>query len=179
MRNFTLFAVFLFIPLTAWAGPKDFKTGPTLEHFGPHASVDWATPLSEGTTFKIAFDAAKVSDEGGLNRTLESAARFINMHVAAGLSPDDIDIAVIVHGGAATDLLRPTAFVKRRGGETNPNAPLIKALSDQGVRLILCGQTARYRDIAADELLPEIELSLSAMTAHAQLQQDGYTLNPF
>jgi len=29
------------------------------------------------------------------------------------------------------------------------------------------------------DLLPNVEMALSAMTAHALLQQDGYTLNPF
>ncbi|HBH44411.1 MAG TPA: hypothetical protein DDY28_08390, partial [Hyphomonas atlantica] len=43
----------------------------------------------------------------------------------------------------------------------------------------LCGQTAAYRDVTKADLLPGVEMSLSAMTAHAQLQQDGYTLNPF
>jgi len=28
-------------------------------------------------------------------------------------------------------------------------------------------------------LLPGVEMALSAMTAHAILQQEGYTLNPF
>jgi intracellular sulfur oxidation DsrE/DsrF family protein len=56
---------------------------------------------------------------------------------------------------------------------------LIGALTDAGVRIILCGQTAAYRDISKDDLLPNVELALSAMTAHAQLQQSGYTLNPF
>jgi hypothetical protein len=36
-----------------------------------------------------------------------------------------------------------------------------------------------YYDIGKDDLLPKVELSLSAMTTHAQLQSQGYTLNPF
>ncbi|HCE21170.1 MAG TPA: hypothetical protein DF282_01490, partial [Hyphomonas sp.] len=47
------------------------------------------------------------------------------------------------------------------------------------VRIILCGQTAAYRDIEKSDLLPGVEIALSAMTAHAKLQQDGYSLNPF
>jgi len=52
-------------------------------------------------------------------------------------------------------------------------------LTDKGVRVILCGQTAAYYDISNDDLLPGVEMALSAMTAHALLQQEGYTLNPF
>ena len=50
---------------------------------------------------------------------------------------------------------------------------------DQGVRVIVCGQSAAYYDVENDALLPGVEMALSAMTAHAVLQQQGYALNPF
>jgi hypothetical protein len=34
-------------------------------------------------------------------------------------------------------------------------------------------------DVATDDLLPGVEMALSAMTAHALLQNSGFTLNPF
>lgn len=179
MRAFSLIATLLLLPFTALAGPADFKTGPTIEEFGPNAAVPDGVALPSDSHFKVAFDAAKASEGDALNRTLESAARFINMHGAAGVQPDNIDVAVIVHGGAAFDLLTPDAFARNRDGAANPNVGLINALTEAGVQIILCGQTAAYRDISKDDLLPGVELALSAMTAHAQLQQDGYTLNPF
>jgi intracellular sulfur oxidation DsrE/DsrF family protein len=47
------------------------------------------------------------------------------------------------------------------------------------VKIIVCGQTAAYYGVKTDELLPGVQMALSAMTAHALLQQQGYTLNPF
>jgi intracellular sulfur oxidation DsrE/DsrF family protein len=47
------------------------------------------------------------------------------------------------------------------------------------VQLLVCGQSAAYCDVKSDDLLPGVEMALSAMTAHALLQQQGYTLNPF
>jgi intracellular sulfur oxidation DsrE/DsrF family protein len=173
----TLLAVSL--PTLAFAGPADFKTGPIIEGFGPVAAVTEAQVLPENAHFKIAFDTAKGSEGDVLNRTLESAARFINMHGAAGVAPDKINVAVVIHGGAAFDLLTTDGHKARRDGADNPNVALFDALTDAGVRIILCGQTAAYRDITKDSLLPNVELALSAMTAHAQLQQGGYTLNPF
>ena len=64
-------------------------------------------------------------------------------------------------------------------GTSNTNTALIKALTDKGVRVILCGQSAAFHGIKNDDLLPSVEMALSAMTAHALLQQEGYTLNPF
>lgn len=179
MRFFPILAVGLLASSAALAGPADFKTGPVIEGFGPAAKVPEAQSLPKGAEFRIAFDAAKAAEAGKLNRTLESAARFLNMHGAAGVDPKRIDLAVIVHGPAAFDLLTDAAYATRHEGAGNASAPLIAALQEKNVRIILCGQTAAYRDIAKSDLLPGVELSLSAMTAHAQLQQDGYTLNPF
>lgn len=179
MRQPLAFLAICLLPSVAFAGPDNFKTGPVFEAFGPVATVAGAQALLASSEFKISFDAAKASESEALNRTLESAARFINMHAAAGVDPANIDVAVVVHGGAAFDLLKAEPFAARRDGAENPNAALIDALTNHGVRIILCGQTAAYRDISVDDLLPGVEMALSAMTAHAQLQQVGYTLNPF
>ena len=45
--------------------------------------------------------------------------------------------------------------------------------------IILGGQSAAYYEIGVEDLLPGVDMALSAMTAHALLQQDGFTLNPF
>ncbi|QOW23003.1 DsrE family protein [Novilysobacter avium] len=126
------------------------------------------------TRFQVAFDVATAAEPEKLNRQLESAARFINMHVAAGVPKENLKLAMVVHGGAAIDLTSDAKF-----GSVNPNAGLIAALQEAGVSIQLCGQTAVARDIRADDLLPGVTVALSAMTAHAQLQQAGYTLNPF
>ena len=182
MKSMTLACAGLMLLVTAlpaYAGPEDFKTGPVIETFGPVAPMQEGWTLSPDAQFRVAFDAAKAAKADGLNRTLESAARFINMHAAAGVRPSNIDVAVVVHGGAAFDLLENEAYAKAKDGQSNANTPLIVALLDNNVRIILCGQTAAYRDITKGDLLPGIEVDLSAMTAHARLQQDGYTVNPF
>jgi len=158
----------------ALAGPDDFHAGKIITDYGKVASVPGAAPIAEGTRFKVAFDVADAAEPGKINRRLESAARFLNMHGEAGVPAENMQVAIVVHGGAAMDLVNDAKY-----GSPNANAGLIKALTGAGVTVQLCGQTAAYRDIAASDLLPGVTLSLSAMTAHAQLQQDGYTLNPF
>ncbi|MGB3457489.1 MAG: DsrE family protein [Litorimonas sp.] len=176
MRS-ALAALLLLLATPAWAGPDDFSTGPVVEAFGPAASVPDAETIPDAMRFHIAFDAAEDSD--GLNPALVSAARFLNMNGKAGIMPDRIDLAVIIHGGAVMDVLAGPAHAARKDGAANPNGPLVAALREHGVRIIVCGQTAAYRDVAAEDLLPGVEMDLSAMTAHARLQQAGYTLNPF
>jgi len=70
-------------------------------------------------------------------------------------------------------------YGNEENGAENANATIIKALLKKNVRIILCGQTASYYEIDNEDLLPGVEMALSAMTAHALLQQEGYTLNGF
>ena len=164
-----------------------FKTGPVFADFGPHAPVQGMGAVPADTEFAIAFDVAAPAEKGQRNRGFESAARFINMHVAAGVDPENIRIAVVVHGKASMDLLDDPAWAARQpasadGGEEaadNPSAAMIRALMDAGVRFILCGQSGAAQGIKQEELIPGVETALSAMTAHALLQQRGYTVNPF
>ena len=169
----TALAIALLAITAAPAAAQDmsaFKTGPVFEDFGPHAPVEGAEPIASLERFAIAFDVASAAEKGGRNRGFESAARFMNMHVAAGVPEDRIALAVVVHGGAARNLV---------AGADNASQAMIEAMLAKGIRFILCGQSAAAYGIAKTDLIEGVELHLSAMTAHAQLQQDGYTVNPF
>ncbi|MBT8431158.1 MAG: DsrE family protein [Altererythrobacter sp.] len=156
-----------------------FTTGPVFEDYGPNAPVEADFDIPEGAEFKVAFDVAEGADAGELNRTLQSAARFINMHVRAGVPLENIEVAVVVHGKASEDLLGAAEYANRRESAENANIALIAALRDKGMRVIMCGQSAVAYGISNDMLASGVEMALSAMTAHALLQQDGYTMNPF
>lgn len=176
MRRFSLlaFAAAILLGHSAFAAPKDFHPGPVIKEFGKIATVKSAPALPRETVFKVAFDVSEAAKPGKLNRHLESAARFINIQAAAGIPLKHIQVAIVVHGPAGKDLVTD----ERYGGD-NANAELIAALIKAGAEIELCGQTAAYFDIKAEDLLPGVKMSLSAMTAHALLQDKGYTLNPF
>ena len=164
---------------TVSSGPDDFKTGPVLEAYGKTAPVEADFVIPKRAKLKVAFDVSKEAKAGSVNRSLDSAARFVNMHAASGMKEKNVKAALIIHGPAAIDLTRDARYGAENAGAENASAPLIKALTEHGVRVILCGQTAAYRDIEKADLLPGVEMALSAMTAHAVLQNEGYTLNPF
>lgn len=176
MRLFSplLITAALIAATSAQAQSSRFTPGPVIADHGAVASVEEAEPIAPDTVFKVVFSVSEAAAAGEISRRLETPARFLNMHVRAGVPQENIHLAVVVHGPAARDLLR-----EPRPGETNPNAGLIAALLTHGVDIILCGQTAANLGLSPDDLLPGVRLSLSAMTAHALLQQDGYTLNPF
>ncbi|MEZ5708388.1 MAG: DsrE family protein [Blastomonas sp.] len=163
----------------AHAQNDSFSTGPLIEEFGPVANVDADMAIPANTKFHVAFDVSEGAKSGELSRSLVSVARFLNMHVRAGVPAENIRLAVVVHGKASQDLTVQSVYAKSHDGATNANAPLIAALTRHGVRIILCGQSASAYGIDKEDLLPDVEMALSAMTAHALLQQQGYTLNPF
>ena len=151
------------------AGQVAFTKGPVFTDYGPVADVNVTMEIPADAVFKHSFDVSSPAPGGGPNRTLVSAARFINMHARAGVAEDNIHLAIIVHGKAVHDV----------ADATSASASLVAALIKNGTRIIVCGQSAAYYDVATDDLLPGVEMAISAMTAHALLQQDGYTLNPF
>lgn len=158
---------------TAFAGPERFVAGSQIEAYGRYAPV--ADPaITPDTQFRIAYDVSSAAEAGQINRGIESAARFLNMVTAAGLPAENVKLAIVVHGSGAADLQRLYA-----DGTVNPNAALVEALIAKDVSVQLCGQTAAMRNVDAESLVPGVTVSLSAMTAHAMLQQDGYTINPF
>jgi intracellular sulfur oxidation DsrE/DsrF family protein len=158
-----------------------FKPGPVLAEFGAHAPVAGVEQFPADSQFAIAFDVSTPAAEGAPNRGFDSAARFLNMHVAQGVPQENIRLVVVVHGKASLDLLTNQAHaanpLSRRGD--NPSAKLVAALLEQDVRFILCGQSAAVYGIKPQDLIPGVEMSLSAMTAHALLQKSGFTVNPF
>ena len=97
----------------------NFNDGPLIKGFGKHAQV--AHSGFEGIkAFRVAFDVAKQADAGELNRKFDSLARFLNMHAAAGVAAEDLNLALVVHGRASLDLLDHQTYAKMHE-QDNPN----------------------------------------------------------
>ena len=165
--------------ISASAGETDFHAGTVFPDFGKVATVDADFEIPKRAKFNVLFDTSKGAEAGDINRTLNSAARFINMHAEAGVAEKNMKVAIVFHGKGSFDLTKDDYYGEKFEGAKNANAGIVKALTDKGIRVILCGQTAAYYDVSNADLLPGVEMALSAMTAHALLQQQGYTLNPF
>ena len=160
-------------------GAPTFELGPVFGDFGPHVAVPGVAEFPADEAFRHSFDVAEGAEGEARNRGIESAARFVNMHAAAGVDPDNIQVAVVVHGSAIRDLLTDDRRKARDFGDVNPSGAMVRAMLAKDVRFIICGQSLIGSGYRADELIPGVEIALSAMTAHARLQQRGYTVNPF
>ena len=154
--------------------------GPVVTDFGAVYDVPAAADLGRRTKgFKAIFDvAASPEDPAALNRRIETAARFLNMHARAGYSRHRNRAVIVLHGAAAKDALSDAAYQERHGTD-NPNSALLAALREAGVEIYLCGQSAAYNGYAPEDLNGSVELSLSAMTALIEYQSLGYGLIAF
>jgi len=175
-----IFTILLLLAAPAAAAPRPgFVAGPVFSDFGHIAPVDSDLAIPADSSFKVAFDVSAKATPGEVNRTIDSAARFINMHVAAGVPAANIKVAVVVHGPASGDLLKAAAYAARNNGSANGSAAPIAELAAHGVDIWLCGQSAVASSIDKADLIPGVKVALSAMSAFALLQQQGYTVNPF
>ncbi|MFT6993169.1 MAG: intracellular sulfur oxidation DsrE/DsrF family protein [Paraglaciecola sp.] len=172
------FILGLLVSFYSLAGMEAFEDGPLIQGYGKHAEVEHNLKTPEKITLKVVFDVSKSSGSEELNRKFDSLARFLNMHVANGFEADNIKLALVVHGKAGMDLLNKKAY-NDKFDTRNPNRELLQLLMKHKVQVLLCGQSAAFYDIKNADLMRDVQMSLSAMTAHALLQQQGYTLNPF
>lgn len=180
MLSRTVYIVLLAGVFSVGVAAVEPELGPVVPSYGPvMAPPPGSYNLDPDAHYKVSMDVMNVAEfPGDKNRHLESAARFLNMHARNGIPADNIEFAIIVHGPAARDLLTDEAY-EARYNEENPNTGLLKELNAAGVAIYLCSQTAAFRGMAPEEFSPAVTMSLSAMTAHVRLQQEGYTLIPF
>ncbi len=159
---------------------KAQKKGPIIKDFGAVKEIknpDYKTNTSE--TFKVVFDIMdSPEDLKAINKKIETAARFLNMHAQAGVPHEQLKVALVVHNKASKDIITDKAYMDRYKTK-NPNSQLIESLMDAGVEVIFCGQSSKSRGFPKEDLIPGTQISLSAMTALIQLQNQNYRLIKF
>ncbi|WP_289031457.1 DsrE family protein [uncultured Paraglaciecola sp.] len=171
-----IIGLFAFTSLQSSAA--EFADGPIIFGYGKHAAVKQDMKIAKDTKLKVVFDVAKTGKDGGVNRGFDSVARFYNMHVANGIPAQNIDLVVVVHGGA-TNEMRNTKSYQAKYGKENPNSELINTLLANKVQFVQCGQSAAFHQMDNTDMIEGVNMALSAMTAHAILNAKGYSQNPF
>lgn len=158
----------------------DPVTGPVIPDHGPVYYVpDSPLTLPPGTRWKAVFDVAGAPDEADAsNYRLETVARYLNMHARAGVAPEALEVAIVLHGKATRAALSDEAF-RERFDVPNPDADLLRRLAAVGVAVFVCGQSAAAYGYVPGDLADDVILSLSAMTVLVQLQSADYALIPW
>lgn len=117
-------------------------------------------------------DPQKVKE---LNRGLAEIGRIINLHLAAGVPRQNIEVVIVAHRKALYALYNNEAFKKEFKAD-NPNAAILKELESAGARFVACGQAMQFLEIPAENLLPEVKIAVAAKVALSTYQQKGFVL---
>jgi len=179
MKLIKLFMAAGLIPLLfSGSIAQESHTGPVFD-FVETVRVDADMVVPKDTVLKVVYDTYRGAEPGKVNSTFLSAARFIYMHVDAGHPQENIKVAIVVHGSTSLDVSQDFYYTQKHDGAKNANIAVIEALISEGVEIYICGQSAAFRGVTRENILPGVQFSLSAMTAHAMLQKKGYAIIPW
>lgn len=156
------------------------QTGPIIKDYGKVWAIENPDfKVNPEKEYKAVFDIMNSPESHDrVNASIETAARFLNMHAQSGVPAKNLKVALVVHNKASKDVIDNDAY-KKKYGTDNPNQELIKALIDAGGQIIFCGQSSVSRGYPREDLIEGVQLSLSAMTALIQLQDEDYRLIKF
>ena len=159
------------------ASPTLAQTEPRLvPGFGTYFEVpEPFEKLDPQLRYKVVFDVAQPArNPGEVHQGLERVARMVNLLGRHGAAVRPGDIVVTLHGQAAKTALTAAAFSKRFDGKINPDAELIRQLTLAGVSVRLCGQSMVANGFTRDEVNPDVQIDIAAITTLATLQLQDY-----
>ncbi len=133
-----------------------FRPDPAQDY---HILVDVITPSK---------DASKVSG------ALERLARIVNLMAYAGVPASHVHIVAVLNEGAGLLPLSEAAY-QQRFKTGNPNLDLLHQLKQAGVQLLVCSQAMAGAGLTADDMSPDVTVSLSALTDFVVLGHQGYS----
>jgi intracellular sulfur oxidation DsrE/DsrF family protein len=121
---------------------------------------------------KIVFSISALAFEGDL-----PASIFHLQLIARDIAAWDAqsDVIAVFHTNAGHVTLHDNAYNRERNiSSGNPYKALVADLDEQGVRLELCGATAKAHGWTNKDLLPDIAVNTDAMARTVQLVQQGF-----
>jgi intracellular sulfur oxidation DsrE/DsrF family protein len=123
-------------------------------------------------------DVKFVSSVGALAFEGDLPASLFHLQLIVNDSADwkaKAEIVTVFHTNAGHVTLHDAAYNADRGISTgNPYKQLIFDLQKRGVRIELCGATAKAHGYGNEDLLPDIKVNTDAMARTTQLVQQGF-----
>ncbi len=179
-KPFTFVSIVSFFFISTHIFSQNKSKGPIIVEYGEVFEVEnpeFKTDVAK--EYKAVFDIMNSPESHtDINKSIETAARFLNMHAQAGVSKNQLKAALVVHNAASKDIITNEAYQKKYGTD-NPNLELVQVLLDADVQIIFCGQSSAARGFPKEELIDGVQLSLSAMTALIDFQGQGFSLIKF
>ncbi len=179
MKRILLIGLFICYSMSYGQESKS-KSGPIIKNFGQVYKIkNFDLNLQKNKEYKVIFDIyTNTTKDGTINPLINTVARYLNMHAQNGIAAKNMKVAFVMHGTAAKDALNNDAYRKQFGID-NPNAKLITALRKADVDIYVCGQSYKSRGFPVKGISKDVKLSLSALTALIEYQENGYKIINF
>jgi len=177
--NKVLYAFFLaFLCSAACFGQE--KVSPAIPYFGEVFPVPEATVLPDSfMVYRIVVDVKTGSpDADQISQGLHNVARMINLHHLGGVTEDNMEVVIAIHGDATYSILNNEAY-RKKYRVNNPNLDIIRELKVAGVQLTVCGQSLRGRKVKPEDVLREVEVATSMLTTLSTCQMRGFAVFQF
>jgi intracellular sulfur oxidation DsrE/DsrF family protein len=152
---------------------------PIIKDYGTIYQIDEASPTDTELIYKIVIDLKASNDSyEEVNPGLNNVARMLNLHGAAGIPQNQLEVAVAVHYTATPIVLTNEGYRKKYGVD-NPNLKLIEELKAAGVELYVCGQSLVARKYDFADVNSQVSIGLSMLTVVTEKMMRGYELLVF
>jgi intracellular sulfur oxidation DsrE/DsrF family protein len=117
-------------------------------------------------------DTASIKQVSG---GLAEIGRIINLHIAAGVPKENLEVVIVVHGPALNAFLTNPEY-RAKFNVDNPSMDILKQFMAIKTRFIACGQAELFANIPKEKLIPEVNTALSAMIVLSTYQLKGYVM---
>lgn len=147
---------------------------PVVKNFGGVFNIENSVEKLQNEHMKIIVELVSgPEDWKEPSFWVNNVARLMNLHGLAGITSENLEVIVIVHGPAVLTLLNDEQY-KKEFKRNNPNIPLYDALTGAGAKIVVCGQSLLFRDIDKEHLYKNTEIALSALTTISGRVQEGF-----
>lgn len=170
-------AILVSMPAPARSGGPDFIY-PVIENYGGVVSPKGLAEQPQKGS-KVLFDIMADEEAGKVAAAIDRVALFLNLYAAAGVPPDQIAVALVLHGDATRAALSDEGYARKTGGKGNPNLKLLHLLKKNGVELYVCRQALAYHGWSPDLVAPMVTIAAAAATVVVDKQRQGYAYIPF
>ena len=106
---------------------------------------------------------------------LPTIATYVNTLGKYGVPAEHRHIVIMFHQRTPDiDIVMTNEAYRERYNRDNPNIAIIHALKQADVDVRVCGQALSARKIDPDQVNPDIQIDLWALTSLVNLQMKGY-----
>lgn len=126
-------------------------------------------------TYRFAFDAVSMANSADdVSPALVGIARLINTYRNYGVPAANIEATAVFHGRTIVLVTKDEIYRARTGAKSNPNIAILQQLAAAGVKMVVCGVSAREQNYVAADLVPQAHMNLSATVTFFELQSRGF-----